>query len=193
MIRKETSLSPGQTSEIEAGYSELYSIEEFGKSIYLMEHCEVPNVDRSLLKGYVYIYALINPVDGSVFYVGRTNNLRNRYRNHAFGSASAGSGLSRVIETVKRKGSVPLMGILEFVDESDDWILREEYWIKYGLEKSWPLRNYGKGGGMCKLFSYQIQEIKEKYSCGLTLSQLATEYGVIEATIKKYLANTRRE
>lgn len=83
------------------------------------------------------IYSLINPLDGKVFYIGVTiRTLRERLNRHC---ASLGYSLNcgilkqrvEFIETIIRKGSRPVINLLEEVDVMEAEDKERAYYLKY--------------------------------------------------------------
>ena len=91
----------------------------------------------------VYIYALCDPRDDSIRYVGRTVNLKDRYKNHL--RAKWGTHRCCWIKGLKEFGLKPKMTILEIVEESE---CRESeiWWIMHLRENGCDLTNHSDGG-----------------------------------------------
>lgn len=83
-----------------------------------------------------YIYCLINPINGSVFYVGRTfSDLNERLKSHISESKRKESKKNKIIQTLINLGSLPEIVLLEerkymsrFFNKSGS---RERFWIKH--------------------------------------------------------------
>lgn len=93
----------------------------------------------------VYIYALIDPRDSQVRYVGKANNPLDRYTNHFNSARDKNTHKRNWINNVRESGYRPELLILDEVPKSD-W----QYWEKFyiSLFKTWgfSLVNYTNGG-----------------------------------------------
>lgn len=94
----------------------------------------------------VYIYALINPEDSTVFYIGKANNPKRRLAYHISIPKSDGNRHKKnKIKKILRRGYRPELRILEECTR-ENWKDRERYWIARGIELDWPLTNLVNGG-----------------------------------------------
>ena len=91
----------------------------------------------------VYIYALCDPRDDAIRYVGRTVNLKDRYRNHL--KAKWNTHRCCWIKGLKEIGLRPKMIILETVVESECRDA-EMWWIGHLRETGCDLTNHSDGG-----------------------------------------------
>lgn len=92
----------------------------------------------------VYIYALTDPRNDEVRYVGKSIDPERRYISHLF-DKETNAGKVAWIERLESRGLKPGMKILEEADESN-WSERESWWIKHGLDEGWKLLNISMGG-----------------------------------------------
>lgn len=94
----------------------------------------------------VHIYALYDPLDGTVRYIGRTANPKERLRMHASARPSnypVGDTLKQKLawlRSLKEKDMKPHMVILETVS-AQDAEEAERVWIGRALKWGWPLLN----------------------------------------------------
>lgn len=95
----------------------------------------------------IYIYTLTDPRTNEIKYVGKTNDIKKRYRNHIQESIK---GLKKThkhcwIRSLLNINIKPIIDILEEYD-GNDWEWLEIMWI--GIIKSWGfnLTNIGDGG-----------------------------------------------
>lgn len=94
----------------------------------------------------VHIYALYDPLDGTVRYIGRTTDPKARLSQHARATEWAPPStytLKKKLEwlrSLKEKGIKPHMVILETVSAQEATEL-ERVWIGRGLRWGWPLLN----------------------------------------------------
>lgn len=91
----------------------------------------------------VYIYALVDPLDHQIHYVGKTNNLDFRLGSHI--RQRSNLLRKRWVTSLVTRGLLPQMIILEKVEESN-WQSREIHWISLGRKSGWPLTNIQNGG-----------------------------------------------
>jgi len=94
------------------------------------------------------IYKLINPIDGKVFYIGRTQRkLSYRILGHLSAGRSHGKGWankkhSELISNILKVGQNP---IIELVDKVDEINSEEDFSFSCYLEKFWILKYIGAG------------------------------------------------
>ena len=79
----------------------------------------------------IYIYALRDPRDGRVRYVGKTNNPKSREKNH-FAKSSLDHGMAKTkwILELRSHALRPVFTVLEECNE-ETWRERERFWIGY--------------------------------------------------------------
>jgi len=92
----------------------------------------------------IYIYALRDPTNSYVRYVGKTNNLERRYKAHIQRSRWSNLHSSNWIRSILKNGLSPIMDVLEVCDE-DNWEDREIFWISY-YRDIYDLTNILDGG-----------------------------------------------
>ena len=92
-----------------------------------------------------YIYALRDPRDGQVYYVGKSNSPRMRYVDH-LADKNTNARKTAWIDDLAAAGLKPQMDILEAVPLSE-WQQAEKNWIAFGWAHGWPLTNILAGGG----------------------------------------------
>lgn len=92
----------------------------------------------------IYIYALIDPRDGEVRYIGKSCRPRERLMNHC----NEHSRTWRVhwIQQLVSLGLRPTLAILETLPCDADWQTTERRWIAMGKERGWKLTNGTSGG-----------------------------------------------
>jgi hypothetical protein len=102
-----------------------------------------------------YIYALIDPPDDTVRYVGVTKNAYFRLAQHMHSSTNGDKTVW--INELKQQGLSPEMEILETIDNVPNIDLvaqgRELYWIQHFLEVGAPLLNVSKPTGCATSFT----------------------------------------
>ena len=90
------------------------------------------------------IYALVDPRDESVRYVGKTNNPDARYNSHCYSKSK--THCSRWVQSMKKEGWWPHMMILEDGLSEEQWPEREKHWIAHYRETGAKLTNITDGG-----------------------------------------------
>jgi len=87
-----------------------------------------------------YVYALVDPRDDMIRYVGITVDPATRLRDHS-GGVSANDAKDKWIAELKLLGLRPVMKILEDKVNSELIAERERYWIQTLLSSGIPLTN----------------------------------------------------
>jgi hypothetical protein len=126
----------------------------------------------------VHIYALINPLDQTAFYVGattRTLGLRlSSHRNDAvqLKMGSAKCDVIRVIEAQGRRAEIVELEVAPF----DDWVAAEQFWIAYlkGLGASLTNRAIGGAGATGSRQTKDTQRHRSEAAQGRDMSALHT-------------------
>lgn len=79
------------------------------------------------------VYALVDPRDKTVGYIGKSNNVNYRYSQHLKSKGS--DKKSEWISSLRDEGNVPE---LEIIEECDEELLdeREKYWIEFHSENN---------------------------------------------------------
>jgi sulfur transfer protein SufE len=92
----------------------------------------------------VFIYSLLDPLDGRIRYIGKSIRPKERLQNHM--NEISNCHRSHWLQSLKKKGLKPEMRILEELEHSENWQQREKHWIKIGRSLGWPLTNNTNGG-----------------------------------------------
>ena len=90
------------------------------------------------------IYVLIDPVDGEVRYVGKTNNPKRRLAMHCNSKYDTHS--SRWVHRLKRRGLKPEMLVIQENLTDQDWPEAEKRWIAHYKAAGARLTNITEGG-----------------------------------------------
>lgn len=94
----------------------------------------------------IYIYALRDPRDGKVFYVGKTIQLQVRFADHCrAGRREKNPMRRRMILELRKEGFKPILHILESCTD-EKWQEREIFWIREYRRLGHPLCNSHIGG-----------------------------------------------
>lgn len=91
-----------------------------------------------------HIYALVDPETEQVRYIGKSIRPEQRLQNHM--NEVSNCHRSHWLQSLKRRGLMPQMLILETVEGAWPWQESERFWIKRGLQLGWPLTNNTSGG-----------------------------------------------
>jgi len=99
-----------------------------------------------IIMGKVYIYGLVDPVNGVIKYIGKTNNPKRRVKEHnRLCNLKPNTKKNIWIKNILDKGLKTSIVIVEVTDELK-WKERERYWIKYYREITKDLTNTSDGG-----------------------------------------------
>lgn len=91
------------------------------------------------------IYTLKDPRDQQIRYVGKANNISQRYKAHLNNSNNPTSHKNNWIALLKHLGLKPIMEIIEIVP-IEEWIFWERYWISQFKTWGFDLTNHKDGG-----------------------------------------------
>jgi hypothetical protein len=94
------------------------------------------------------IYVLIDPRTNMVRYVGKANNVTQRYQAHLNRARKHQIHKKNWIEQLKREGLKPIIEVIDVVPIAD-WIFWETYWISQARTWGFDLINYTSGGDGC--------------------------------------------
>lgn len=92
----------------------------------------------------VYIYALVDPETGEIRYIGKSIRPAERLQNHMNERSSCHR--SHWLQSLKARGLVADLIILERIDGAWPWQHSERRWIAYGRRNGWRLTNNTDGG-----------------------------------------------
>jgi predicted GIY-YIG superfamily endonuclease len=87
-----------------------------------------------------FVYELVDPRDMSVFYVGITIDLYDRFRQHMHCSGKNPQKDQRIQEILEA-GHLPVMRTVELANSLAQALLRETYWIHHHLQLGTSLVN----------------------------------------------------
>lgn len=92
-----------------------------------------------------FIYALIDPRDNAIRYIGKANDPQHRFQVHIRSCEKEATHKGRWIKGLKLLNLAPLLKIVEEIP-FDRWKEREAYWIQYYHSQGAPLTNGTAGG-----------------------------------------------
>jgi AcrR family transcriptional regulator len=87
------------------------------------------------------IYALVDPTDGLVHYVGQTNQPKRRLTNHLGTQHYRRGAKVEWVRLLDQKGQKPLMQVLERVSSKRMALVKEREWIQHFQEQGMPIVN----------------------------------------------------
>lgn len=93
----------------------------------------------------VYIYGLSDPITNEIRYIGKTVNMKNRYKKHVYQSKYLKTKIGNWIKKLISINLKPNILLIEECEENN-WIEREKYWIKKYKEDGYNLLNIHEGG-----------------------------------------------
>lgn len=94
----------------------------------------------------VYVYALVDPRDGEVRYIGRTSNVERRLWQHVSPSMLAKhSPRAKWIRSLLAEGKQPEMRVIEATTR-DRGDAQEAHWMRHFEARGAKLTNVGPGG-----------------------------------------------
>lgn len=106
-------------------------------------------MDIRLLKagesGLGYIYILKDPNTDEIRYVGKTNNIKNRLKDHIRKSKLSKTHKNNWIQSLLIKNQEPVIEIIEEITNKN-WGIREQYWIDFYRGEGVRLTNIANGG-----------------------------------------------
>jgi hypothetical protein len=94
------------------------------------------------------IYILIDPRDNKVRYVGKANNVSQRYKAHLNRARKHQIHKASWIKQLKDLGLKPIIEVIDVVP-INEWIFWETYWIAQFKAWGFDLINYTSGGDGC--------------------------------------------
>jgi GIY-YIG catalytic domain len=115
----------------------------------------------------IYIYQLTDPRDGSIRYVGKTNNLRIRLKGHK-NLRNNYTRCNAWKKELQALGLQPKMEVVEEVADEATWIEREQYWIDRRRAEGNILTNEAAAGASPRIGNtvseYAKQLARERYT-----------------------------
>lgn len=94
------------------------------------------------------IYTLTDPRTNKIRYVGKANNVSQRYKAHLNRARKHQIHKKNWIESLKREGLKPIIDVIDIVP-INEWIFWETYWISQIKTWGYDLINYTNGGDGC--------------------------------------------
>lgn len=145
----------------------------------------------------VYIYALVDPRDGLIRYVGKAISPLNRFNHHLNDSKNGTFAVHNWIRSMENEGLKPYYVILEKV-KAAEWATAEQKWIEfYRSQNGHKFMLNMTNGGDCgpsksgesnywaRLTDLQVRTMREERVNGATASELSAKYGVLNSTVMK--------
>jgi hypothetical protein len=94
---------------------------------------------------YTNIYILINPITNEIRYVGKANNVKERFKNHKNRCRDTNTYKRHWINKLRLKGLYPELEVIDIVPISE-WHYWEKFWISYFKSIGCRLTNTTSGG-----------------------------------------------
>lgn len=91
------------------------------------------------------IYILIDPTSNQVRYVGKTNNIAERYKNHKNRCRDVNTHKRNWINKLRKEKLYPLIEVIDVVPQNE-WVYWECFWISYYKSLGCNLTNATYGG-----------------------------------------------
>ena len=91
-----------------------------------------------------YIYALENPINNEIRYVGKTNNPERRLHYHWTVGYKKNNKTGNWLKSLKKKKLKPVMFVIDTTDKEWEWL--ERYWISQFKTWGFKLTNHTEGG-----------------------------------------------
>ena len=99
-------------------------------------------------KDITYIYSLSHPITQNVAYIGKTDNINRRYKEHCKNTKNL--NMYNWIKKLHDESLQPVMSIVETCSQIN-WEEREKHWIAYyGLENLINVQE----GGVCHILNF---------------------------------------
>lgn len=95
----------------------------------------------------IYIYTLTDPRTHEVRYVGKTNNVSKRFKEHVRTSKGKQTWCARWIATLLLDGVKPIITVIAILEDGTDWGVEEKNWISCFKATGSNLCNIQEGGG----------------------------------------------
>lgn len=94
------------------------------------------------------IYILIDPLTGLVRYVGKANNISQRFKAHTNKARHHNPHKMNWVNFLKKNNLKPIIEVIDIVPIKD-WQFWETYWISQFKTWGYDLLNYTSGGDGC--------------------------------------------
>lgn len=149
-----------------------------------------------------YIYGLVDPRDDKVKYVGKTVELKERFRTHIRECRKSNSPKNFWIAHLLLLGLEPELLVIEVCEDSK-WKERERFWIAHypdlknctlggdgGRQSDECIEKYwvGENNPACKLAEKDIVAIRKEFSDGkVSARELGEKYKVSPGTIRSVI------
>jgi predicted GIY-YIG superfamily endonuclease len=100
--------------------------------------------EPGVTKNKYYVYVLMNPFNDSIFYVGYTGNLDNRFRSHKnqYSATKEGQARWELISLIHATGRELTMRVIKSYPYRGMAMRFESAMIKQAYERNEPLLNY---------------------------------------------------
>lgn len=131
-----------------------------------------------------FIYVLNCPFTGKIRYVGKSDNPFKRFHRHLSEDKSECAYKRNWIKSLKSRGQVPIMDIIDEVPKSE-WAFWEKEYIRLFRALGFPLVNTSEGGEGGQ--HYQLTEASRRKHADSIRGEKSPHWG------KKFSAETRKK
>lgn len=134
----------------------------------------------------IFIYSLSDPITNEVRYIGKTGDLKTRYKAHLSASRKIHTRIGHWIKSLLNQNLQPALSVIEECNKID-WQKREKFWIAYYRKKGINLINHTKGGNEPPQVKRPIKKYsksKNKYRVRVSFNNKVYYLGTFD-TIKK--------
>lgn len=115
---------------------------------------------------WTFIYALVDPRDRTIRYVGKSNTPYHRVQEHALASNTAtNKQKQRWMQELSEAQLIPRVLILESVPLAG-WETAEKRWIAHAKREGWPIVNIQPGGNGSAVRTAEAAERIRAFQCG---------------------------
>ena len=132
-----------------------------------------------------YIYTLTDPETNMVRYVGKANNIKQRYSAHLNRARKHQIHKKNWIASLRKKKLKPIIDIIDIVPIKD-WTFWETYWISQFKTWGFDLINYTNGGEGC---TFGNQTSFKKGEGAIPVLQIDTKGSIVKEFESQQIAS----
>lgn len=132
-----------------------------------------------------YIYTLTDPETNMIRYVGKANNIKQRYSAHLNRARKHQIHKKNWIASLREKKLKPIIEIVDIVPIKD-WIFWETYWISQFKTWGFNLINYTNGGEGC---TFGNQTSFKRGQCSIPVLQIDIKGNIVKEFESQQMAD----
>jgi predicted GIY-YIG superfamily endonuclease len=87
-----------------------------------------------------FVYKLSHPISGDIGYVGVTNNLYKRFKEHIAANGDM-TKKGEWVKSLRSENLIPSISVIEAIETEEQAYMRERYWIQHFIETGVDLYN----------------------------------------------------